>query len=329
MRLLYSKIFTFFLLISLSTSVKSQCIVASSCGYTVNVKITPKTIAPSTLTCTSGYNYNVGFTYSITVTGVNTCYNGNIGIQPQIICGGQNNGYYTINVAAPVVGAASTTKTYTGSLTTSSNSYRSTNDCATATPSLLGCSNIQTTIFGPGISTTTLTCAAGGALAITLNEFTAKMQNSKTILNWSTSLEINNKLFIIEHSTDGINFTEKGNVSGSLNSTSTKQYSYVDNSPVNGKNYYRLKSIDINGNFSYSKIISSTNDVKTSNIFINTNLTSGIFYVTTNFSDDIFLLSTSGQIIQKLVKGKNNITSLPAGMYLIKMNTDVLKIVKY
>ena len=138
----------------------AQCTISSSgCGgYTVQVSITPTTIVTSSATCPFGYNYNVTFNYSITVSGSNTCWNGNIGIQPQIFCNSQNNGYYTINVPAPTVGVPST-NTYTGTLTTTTNPYNSNTDCASATPLSLNCNSTNITIYGPGISTTTVSCS--------------------------------------------------------------------------------------------------------------------------------------------------------------------------
>ena len=126
----------------------AQCTISSSgCGgYTVQVSITPTTIVTSSATCPFGYNYNVTFNYSITVSGSNTCWNGNIGIQPQIFCNSQNNGYYTINVPAPTVGVPST-NTYTGTLTTTTNPYNSNTDCTSATPLSLNCNSTNITIF--------------------------------------------------------------------------------------------------------------------------------------------------------------------------------------
>ncbi|HRG58859.1 MAG TPA: hypothetical protein PK323_07845, partial [Bacteroidia bacterium] len=138
----------------------AQCTIPSAgCGgYTVQVTITPTAIVPSSMSCPFGFNYNVTFNYSIVVSGANTCFNGNIGIQPQIFCnGGQNNGYFTINVPAPLVGTPSTI-TYNGTLTTSTNPFSSGTNCASATPSNMNCNNIDVTIFGPGISTTTVSC---------------------------------------------------------------------------------------------------------------------------------------------------------------------------
>lgn len=141
-----------------STSSFAQCTINSTSGYTVQISVTPLAIIPSSANCVNGYNYNVQFSYSITVTGINTSYNGNIGIQPQIFCNNQNNGNYTIHVAAPTVGSAASSNTYNGTLTTQTNPWTTATDCNTATPSSQNCNSMQVTIFGPGISTNTYPC---------------------------------------------------------------------------------------------------------------------------------------------------------------------------
>jgi len=107
---------TFFYIICQIKDANAQCLVkATGCGeYTVNISFNPIDIVPSTTNCPFGYNYNVQFSYSVTVSGVNTCSNGNIGIQPQITCDRQSNGNFDFSVPAPIVGNPSTSVTYTG-----------------------------------------------------------------------------------------------------------------------------------------------------------------------------------------------------------------------
>jgi len=85
------------------------------------------------------------------------------------------------------------------------------------------------------------------ALPVTLVDFTANKQADKTVLvKWSTASEINNSHFIVEHSTDAINFTQVDVVKGSGNTFTTTNYSFVHKNPVSGMNYYRLTQVDYN-----------------------------------------------------------------------------------
>jgi len=74
------------------------------------------------------------------------------------------------------------------------------------------------------------------------------------MLNWSTSSETENAMFIIERSDDGIQFTNVGAVKGAGHSTTPADYSFLDSSKPNGQRYYRLRQIDFSGIFTISPI---------------------------------------------------------------------------
>jgi len=95
------------------------------------------------------------------------------------------------------------------------------------------------------------------SLPVSLVSFKAECENNQTNLSWSTATEINNDFFTIERSTDGIEFYTIATVDGSGNSTTIKNYSWIDNDPIMGTNYYRLKQTDFNGEFEYFEIRST------------------------------------------------------------------------
>ncbi len=86
--------------------------------------------------------------------------------------------------------------------------------------------------------------------------FNAAGHNGEVQISWSTATETNNKGFQVERKD---NFSGKWNpegfVGGSGTSTEKKDYAFADKNPSAGINYYRLKQIDLNGSFSYSKVI--------------------------------------------------------------------------
>jgi hypothetical protein len=91
-------------------------------------------------------------------------------------------------------------------------------------------------------------------LPITLTEFNANSTSSKINLTWKTASERNNHFFEIEHSTNSISWKKIATIQGSGTSNLEKRYQYSDFSPVKGTNYYRLKQVDFDGTFTYSKI---------------------------------------------------------------------------
>jgi len=94
-----------------------------------------------------------------------------------------------------------------------------------------------------------------GPLPIELMSFTGKELNSKHLLDWTTSLEINSSHFVIEHSSTANNFSELGMRDAAGNSSEKQNYSFTNIHPVIGNNYYRLKMVDIDGKSKYSNII--------------------------------------------------------------------------
>ncbi len=92
------------------------------------------------------------------------------------------------------------------------------------------------------------------ALPIELLSFAAAAIDAHVQLNWATASETNNDYFNVERSADAINFTSISKINGAGNSTQILNYSAVDNAPLNGISYYRLKQNDYNGEFTYSQI---------------------------------------------------------------------------
>jgi hypothetical protein len=96
---------------------------------------------------------------------------------------------------------------------------------------------------------------SGSPLPITLVSFKLEQQDNSILLSWTTASEKNFDKFIIERSIDGKNFEAIGEVKGAGNSKVLLNYSLVDNAPLLGTNYYRLKSVDLDESFAYSKVI--------------------------------------------------------------------------
>lgn len=86
-------------------------------------------------------------------------------------------------------------------------------------------------------------------LPVRLVSFSAKAQPDHTVdINWATSLEVDNKGFIIERSKNMIQFEKAGEGrETAANSNSLKKYSLTDRTPYMGTSYYRLTQIDLNG----------------------------------------------------------------------------------
>lgn len=99
---------------------------------------------------------------------------------------------------------------------------------------------------------------------VELSRFIGLKLENEIKLEWTTESEVNNSHFEVEHSLNGHNFEMIGKIQGSGNSQSTIEYSFIDESPNIGLNYYRLKQVDFDGQFEYSKVITVNFDRKNS-----------------------------------------------------------------
>jgi hypothetical protein len=95
-------------------------------------------------------------------------------------------------------------------------------------------------------------------LPITLLDFTATKQGDDALLNWTTTMEENNKGFEIQRSTDYSTWNTIGFVAGAINSQTKKDYQYLDKDLAAGTYYYRLRQIDLDGHAQFSKVVQVT-----------------------------------------------------------------------
>lgn len=94
-------------------------------------------------------------------------------------------------------------------------------------------------------------------LPIQLINFDAKINSKRMVdIYWSTASEKNNDFFTIERSQNGEEFEEIQIIKGAVDTDVKNDYHVVDENPLNGTSYYRLKQTDIDGKVSYSSFAS-------------------------------------------------------------------------
>lgn len=91
-------------------------------------------------------------------------------------------------------------------------------------------------------------------LPVTLIGFDAVKEGLTSLLTWITSIELNSDYFEIERSTDAKSWINLGIVQAAGNSNAKNNYNFVDSIPESGLNYYRLKMVDLDGTYAYSRI---------------------------------------------------------------------------
>jgi hypothetical protein len=95
-------------------------------------------------------------------------------------------------------------------------------------------------------------------LPVTVTNWSASLQTGdKALLKWTASDAINFDHFIVQRSTDGESFEDIATVAAiPVDSSAAQKYSYTDQFTYNGNVYYRLELVDIDGNNSYSTVVS-------------------------------------------------------------------------
>ncbi len=177
------------------------------------------------------------------------------------------------------------------------------------------------------------TFSLAAALPIKLTSFTALPDNNVVKLTWQTATEINNKLFTIEKTTDGVEWKQVTTVPGAGNSDHTINYSAIDESPYPNTSYYRLKQTDIDGHSSYSNVeaVSFAPAENTMTLVPNpaSNTTSVTFSSQSEGGAILTISDLTGRVIDtrqlNVMKGNNtvmlNITNYANGLYFITINT--------
>jgi hypothetical protein len=117
-------------------------------------------------------------------------------------------------------------------------------------------------IIPAGVSITALAIGGFDKLPVTLVSFTGKAVEKTVALKWITTEEINASHFEVQRSGDARNFEPIAEVDAKGESKVVVEYTFADQTPLPGTNYYRLKQIDLDGSYAFSKTISVLYDAK-------------------------------------------------------------------
>ena len=168
-------------------------------------------------------------------------------------------------------------------------------------------------------------------LPLKLSSFGARVNNCAVNLNWVSESETDFKNYEVESSATGDNFKTVATITPSQASTgSSQKYSYVDKNPTQGKVYYRLKMIDIDGSFSYSNTIALRLDCNKNLVFVYPNPVSDVLNVNVTNSNEnsttANLFDSDGRLVfaKKLISGTNliDMKKFPSGLYLLELNNN-------
>lgn len=162
-------------------------------------------------------------------------------------------------------------------------------------------------------------------LPVVLKSFSASQELNQTILNWATTEESNSRHFEIQRSSNAKLWSTIATVNSEGESKILKNYTFADPNPIAGINYYRLKMVDNDDTFAYSKI-ESVEFPEISQAWPNP--TSGVVHLSPTIGRKIKsaqLWDMSGKLVKSLEPSVNNtvhVGTAVEGLYLIKVIQD-------
>jgi hypothetical protein len=168
-------------------------------------------------------------------------------------------------------------------------------------------------------------------LPVELVSFSGKNTEGGNLLTWETASEVNNKGFDVERQnpTDGT----WQNIGFIAAKSKAATYDFMDNAACREEacliSTYRLRQIDLDGKFNYSKIISIENNGAKGKLIVYPNPVSNALNLNYTEGGDFQIVNLIGQqVLVGATQQQIDVTTLPQGTYFLKVGTEQVKFVK-
>ncbi|MEL6655337.1 MAG: T9SS type A sorting domain-containing protein [Bacteroidota bacterium] len=198
------------------------------------------------------------------------------------------------------------------------------------TKGVLGCANASDYYETTVLSFSTFYLFADATiLPVDWSSFTATAKGQDVLLNWATTAEENNSHFEVERSTDGRQFQFLAKVESS-GSSFGDEYSFLDDQPISGTNYYRIKQVDFDGSSSFSEIRQVRMESSV-NVKVFPNPAHDFLYLEGLDGEQVEITNGQGKTVLQYtyqVASPIPVAQLPAGLYFLRTSAGVLRWVK-
>lgn len=187
---------------------------------------------------------------------------------------------------------------------------------------IAGCKDTTTQVYN--------LAASSCILPVELVYFNVDCLDNQQLFSWQTASELNNNYFEIEQSTDAINFKPIDKIytkNGNANFIQNYRFTYTNDN--NNYIYFRLKQVDIDGQYSYSKVVLKNCNFIKNNITIYPNPATdniSIDWNNINGKKSIQIYNSIGQEVISTITTNSNtnidISNLPNSIYIINLSVD-------
>ncbi|MFT6000618.1 MAG: choice-of-anchor B domain-containing protein [Neolewinella sp.] len=172
----------------------------------------------------------------------------------------------------------------------------------------------------------------GNSLPVDLVEFTAtRLGKQSARLSWTTATEVGSDYFDVERSTDGVEFSAIGRLAAAGNSEHVEEYRFDDERGLAGRNFYRLRQVDLDGQTTFSEVRLVTLEGASEKVLAWPNPAEEFLKLSSSFSGPIIIYRQNGALVgqQQLATGQAiDVSQLPAGYYLLRAGEEVIPFVK-
>ncbi len=164
-----------------------------------------------------------------------------------------------------------------------------------------------------------------GDLPVTITNYELRITNEKQVVNsWEATSEINVSHYKIQRSTNSKDFETVGTVKAI--GSGANNYSFTDDNPANGINYYRLQSVDKDGAATYSKVVSCELSVVSKPIAVYPNPSRDNVIIIGSHIASVQVIDNIGRVVKVItLKDATNptlsVSGLPAGVYHLRVQT--------
>jgi hypothetical protein len=167
--------------------------------------------------------------------------------------------------------------------------------------------------------TATINCV----VPVELISFNAMNYEKEVQLTWETANEVNNDYFVVERSVDGITFEKVGIHDASNMPNARSRYFIRDANPANGRSYYRLRQVDLDGSEAFSDVISVIRNQESLLTFAPNPFSQyGVLQIENAEQVSIKIMDLQGRVLSSQVSTEKKIEigeSLKSGMYVLRV----------